>query len=81
MWLALANKILTWDNGLNRGWKGWNRYVLFKLEGESTDHIFIQCSSTKVVWKEILQTLNCLGTNLPYYVMWGLWLHRNRAIF
>jgi hypothetical protein len=43
LWLALKNKLLTWDNGLKRGWNGPNHCILCKSMEEFVSHIFIYC--------------------------------------
>jgi hypothetical protein len=43
LWLALNNKLLTWDNGLKRGWCGPNRCALYKSNDESVSHLFVTC--------------------------------------
>jgi hypothetical protein len=30
LWMAMDNKILTWDHGIKRGWCGPNRFSLCK---------------------------------------------------
>jgi hypothetical protein len=43
LWLALNNKLLTWDNFLRRGWCGPNRCPLCKENQETITHLFISC--------------------------------------
>lgn len=43
LWLALNNKLLTWDNGQKRGRCGPNRCTLCKDNPESVTHLFISC--------------------------------------
>jgi hypothetical protein len=43
LWLALNNKLLTWDNCLRRGWCGPSRCPLCKENQETIIHIFISC--------------------------------------
>jgi hypothetical protein len=42
-WLVLENKILTWDNGLKRGWIGPNWCALRRSVEEALQHLFISC--------------------------------------
>jgi hypothetical protein len=61
IWLALANlanKILIWDNVRKRNWIGPRWCVLCKSASESVDHIFVSCSFTQAVWKEVSQAIN-----------------------
>jgi len=51
LWLVLENNILTWDNGLKRGWIGPNRCSLCKSEMEYVHHLFIQCPFAHHVWQ------------------------------
>ena len=44
LWLDLKNKILTWDNGIKRGWIGPNRCALCKDEEEIVSHLFVSCT-------------------------------------
>jgi hypothetical protein len=104
LWLALANRILTWDNGQRRGWSGPNKCTLCKVEEESVSHLFVSCSFASQVWREVMMNLNCPGQwifyslelclwnwlrnpflkqfkELPCYVIWGIWLHRNQVLF
>jgi hypothetical protein len=43
LWLAIENRILTWDNGMKRGWTGPSRCALCKDDSESVQHLFISC--------------------------------------
>jgi ribonuclease HI len=53
MWLAVENKILTWNNLQHRGWIGPGRCQLCKGDIEDTSHLFIHCPFTKLIWKKI----------------------------
>jgi hypothetical protein len=53
LWISLANKILTWDNGQKRNWIGPGWCCMCKNDCESVDHLFVYCQFTKVVWMEI----------------------------
>jgi hypothetical protein len=53
IWLAMENKILTWDNLQQKGWEGPSRCQLCKKETENISHLFIHCSFTKSVWERI----------------------------
>lgn len=56
--LALNNKLLTWDNGLKRGWCGPNKCVLCKSSVESIAHLFISCPYAGQVAKTVKDRLN-----------------------
>jgi hypothetical protein len=104
VWLVLANKVLTWDNLQRRGWQGPNRCPLCEQDLESINHLFVTFPITKLVWQEVLSSLNCCGSwneasydrclwswlhdyhlkafkEIPTLITWGLWLHRNQALF
>jgi hypothetical protein len=57
-WLALENKINTWDNLQRKGWVGPNICHLCNREEESMQHIFINCAFTRLVWDNIFADLN-----------------------
>jgi hypothetical protein len=46
-WLAMENRLLTWENGLKRGWISPGRCGLYMNTKESTLHIFVLCSFTQ----------------------------------
>ena len=50
MWLINHNAILTKDNLFKRNWLG-DPACYFCSETESRDHLFFQCSVSKVVWE------------------------------
>jgi hypothetical protein len=50
LWLAVKNKILTWNNLQLRGWKGPGRCHLCKRDSEDNAHLFIHCPFTKLIW-------------------------------
>jgi hypothetical protein len=66
LWLALNNKLLTWDNCLRRGWCGPSRCPLCKEDQESTTHIFISCPFAEKVACLIKDKLNSrlIGTRV-----------------
>jgi hypothetical protein len=53
IWLAVANKILTWDNLQLKGWEGPSCCHLCKKESETVNHLLIHCIFTKKVWNRI----------------------------
>jgi ribonuclease HI len=53
IWLAAENKILTWDILQQKGWEGPSRCQLCKHNTEDINHLFIQCTFTKLVWERI----------------------------
>jgi hypothetical protein len=56
--LALNNKLLTWDNGLKRGWCGPIRCALCKLDAETTSHLFVSCPYARQATKIIKEKTN-----------------------
>ena len=71
MWLLEQDAILTKDNMLKRNWLG-DPTCYFCSESESRDHLFFQCSVSKVVWGMVG---TCLGANniprdLTQYYSW-----------
>jgi hypothetical protein len=61
-WLAINNKISTWDNLLHRGWSGPGRCILCKKESEDITHLLINCSFTRAVWDTI-----CRHTKIAHF--------------
>jgi ribonuclease HI len=61
-WLAAANKILTWDNLIHRGWEGPNICLLCRLNSESVTHLFIDCTFTQQVWRRLSFALKLRST-------------------
>lgn len=55
-WMALENKILTWDNFLRCGTRP-NICILCKVEAESVYHLLVHCSFTKLLWQ--VASRNC----------------------
>jgi hypothetical protein len=50
-------KMLTWNNGLKRGWVGPNRFSLWNSCSKSVLHLFVHCRFTTQVWKGIKNDL------------------------
>jgi hypothetical protein len=57
MWLLLQNKAPTWENLQKRSFTGPSRCALCKIEEESNLHLFLHCSFTSSVWREISSSL------------------------
>ena len=53
IWLALMNKLLSWDNLQKRRWKGPSICALCGMDAESVGHLFYRCS----VWKNVFSIL------------------------
>jgi hypothetical protein len=64
IWLALENKILTWDNLRKRGWAGPSICFLCFNAEETNTHLFINCSFSQTTWY-ILSTIYNFNT------IWG----------
>jgi len=58
LWISLNNKLLTWDNGIKRGWCVPNICVLCKTNVEIVSHLFISCPYTGKVTKTVKDRLN-----------------------
>ena len=43
-WLAINNKILTWENLRKRGFQGLGICILYKKDDELTSHLFGTCT-------------------------------------
>ena len=43
LWLAIENRISTWDNLIRKGWNDLDRFCLCLGEEESINHIFLVC--------------------------------------
>jgi hypothetical protein len=56
-WLAIENKVLTWDNSLKRGWVGLGWCVLCRGSEEMVQHLFVNCSYTQKVWHAVCDEL------------------------
>ena len=52
-WEATWAKILTLDQLKKRGWRIPNRCYWCKEEKETSDHILIHCSKTRLLWQLI----------------------------
>ena len=59
--MALANKILTWDNLQKRGWIGPGCCALCGNGEDSVQHLFTSCA----IWKNLIANLSDLYHFLP----------------
>eukprot|EP00253_Pinus_taeda_P021290 PITA_21290 len=50
IWLASKNKILTWDRIQKKGFNGPSRCCLCNSEGETRNHLLINCPFAKTLW-------------------------------
>jgi len=57
VWFSLSNNILTWDNGLKRGWIIPKKCFLCKLDEETFYHLFVTFPFFKDVQKVISSRL------------------------
>ena len=53
IWLALMNKLLTWDNLQKRGWTGPGICALCSKAVDSVQHLFFHCT----VWKNVIDII------------------------
>jgi hypothetical protein len=51
--LVAEQKILTWDILQQKGWEGPSLCILCKQSTEDINHLFLQCTFTKLVWERI----------------------------
>ena len=56
-WLCLSNRVHTWDNLIKKGWIGPNWYCQCRSASESVDHLFHECSFTRLVTSHIGSSL------------------------
>jgi hypothetical protein len=64
VWLTIENRMLTWDNGLKRGWAGPGRCALCKVESKYVQNLFILCHFVQHVMSENLKLLSLHGPTL-----------------
>ena len=64
LWLAIENRISTWDNMVKKGWIGPNRCNLCKGGEESVYHIF-------TVFPYTVQIFNCMSKRFNLRVSWS----------
>jgi len=50
--------MLTWDNGLKRGWICPNRCTMCEVNQETTQHLFVSCSFAQYVMAEVSKLIN-----------------------
>lgn len=58
MWLALSNKILTWNDGQERNWQGPGRCIMCKSNEGTVNCLFVQYVVAREVWNEDLKLSN-----------------------
>ena len=63
LWIALSNKLLTWDNLIKRGWKGPIWCLLCHSNEEIGSHLFVSCHYGELVWKETTKELKSQETH------------------
>jgi hypothetical protein len=61
-WLAVENKILTWDNLQKKGWEGPSLCHLCSRDSETVLHLLVNCNFTQQVWQKIKSGLNLKTT-------------------
>lgn len=61
IWLASKNKILTWDRIQKKGFNGPSRCCLCNNDGETRDHLLINCPFAKKLWTNTKRTFNKSG--------------------
>lgn len=71
-WLTWRNKILTWDNLMERGHSIPGYCVFCRAASESANHIFFTCPITNTIWECISTALQIpykRTNNLEGYIM------------
>eukprot|EP00253_Pinus_taeda_P026017 PITA_26017 len=56
IWLASKNKILTWDRIQKKGFNGPSRCCLCNSDGETRNHLLINCPFAKTLWMNTKRT-------------------------
>ena len=74
LWLTLRKSILTKDNLLRRGWKG-NSLCHFCGNLETVDHLFISCSTARMIWSILRCAFNFSKTPDSIQELFGTWLN------
>lgn len=73
MWLVLRKSILTKDNLLRRGWNG-SKHCPFCGKDESIDHLFMQCSITRMLSNILKCAFNLLGFTDTVPALFNGWI-------
>eukprot|EP00253_Pinus_taeda_P014954 PITA_14954 len=60
IWLASENKILTWDRIKKKGFNGPSRCCLCNSDGETRNHLLINCPFAKTLWMNTKRTFGKL---------------------
>ena len=78
IWMALANKILTWENLQKRGWIEPGICALCGLGEDSVHHLFSSCSVWKIVFEFLSKQYHLQplykSDNLSSFL--GTWIER-----
>jgi hypothetical protein len=61
-WLALNNKILTWENLQRQGWQALGRCPLHKQHSENVTHLFLKCHYSLELWDAVKRITKAMGT-------------------
>lgn len=67
-WIAILCKLLTQDNLHRRGLIIFNVCHLCLEDGESVDHLFLRCKTSRCIWNSVLSWFSCewvLPCSLP----------------
>ena len=62
IWLVVMNRVLTWDNLQRRGWQGPGICTLCRLNEDSVQHLFLDCTISNRVF-----IVFCEHSGLPYF--------------
>ena len=75
LWLAIRNSILTKVNLVRRGWKG-PVSCHFCGAVETIDHLFVSCSTAKLIWNILLCALNFDRKPESVKDLFGEWIRK-----
>jgi len=77
-WLALHDRILTWNNLIKRGWQGPGFCVLCSSDEESPIHIFVQCVFARSIWIHVCTVFGLTGLDFCNSLegFFGHWFQR-----
>ena len=94
-WEASWGKVLTLDQLKKRGWTLANRCFFCLTKKESTNHILIHCTKTRVLWELLFALFGLLGWYGSFVgekrkkawklallcLFWTVWKEKNRIAF
>lgn len=78
IWLALKDRILTYENLRKRNWPGYSGQLcpLCSFKEESLDHLLLKCSVIKPIWRFFMHLKGFPGS---LQAMWSRWRENSVA--